>query len=125
MSDGYLDIPEELRAPFDCDPETLQKFGELQNLYKEQSQIDAELKELNQTIDEMPKLPHSIEFWLGSFDTGFKLSDFKKMFAINKQYQNLIDKRDKNGQKIKLFMIENVLQQIKEVNEMTQSKKDN
>jgi hypothetical protein len=50
--------------------------------------------------------------WIGSFRSNFKISDLTKIFKINKRYRTLMEERKSNGSKIKIFAIDNVLEQI-------------
>lgn len=92
------------------------KYLYIQSLYNTQLEIDKEIANLSAEIESMPKMPPSMEGWISSFSSEFKISHLGKIFKINKRYRELVEERKNNGTKIKLFAIDNVLDQIKEIN---------
>jgi hypothetical protein len=111
--DGYIDA-QTIENYTESETRDYKKFLYLQELYENQKRIDAEIAVLSSEIDGLPKLPESMDRWIGSFRSNFKISDLTKIFKINKKYRNLMEERRSNGRKIKIFAIENVLEQIKD-----------
>jgi len=99
--------------------EIVQKFFEMQELFDRQIQINKEISEINKEINNLPELPNNMDQWTDSipdFDTpSFKLSDFRKLFKINKKYNSLLENRDNNSQKIKILVIDNLIDRIKDI----------
>jgi hypothetical protein len=112
--DGYIDAQTIETSADDVESPDYKKYLYLQELYENQKRIDAEIAVLSSEIDGLPKLPESMDRWIGSFRSNFKISDLTKIFKINKKYRNLMEERRSNGRKIKIFAIENVLEQIKD-----------
>jgi hypothetical protein len=107
--DGYAS-----NATDNQDEINLQKYMHIQELYQNQQNIDKEISTLSLEIQKLPEMPRSMENWVSSFSSEFKLSDMKKIFNLNKRYKTLIENRKENGQKIKLFAIDNLIDQINE-----------
>lgn len=109
--DGYVEAESFTAA----EAENYKKYIYIRQLYDNQIRIDNEIAELSSEIDSMPQMPENMEAWIGSFRSNFKISDFTKIFKINKKYKKLIEERKNNGRKIKMFAIDNILDQINEV----------
>jgi hypothetical protein len=107
--DGYVD-GQSLENPNEA--ANYQKLLYIQELYEPQKKIDAEIATLSSEIESLPKMPASMDRWIGSFRSNFKISDLTKIFKINKRYRTLMEERKSNGSKIKIFAIDNVLEQI-------------
>ena len=96
-------------------PELRDKFHYIKALTDKQANINSEIQDLSQQIEELPLLPEDLDRWISSFETKFKMKDFQTVFKINKRYQKLLEERDSNKSKIKMFVIDNLLDQIKEL----------
>jgi len=107
--DGYADVQFLETA---TDTANYQKLLYIQQLYETQKRIDAEISALSSEIEALPKMPASMDRWIGSFRSNFKIPDLTKMLKINKRYRTLMEERRSNGSKIKIFAIDNVLEQI-------------
>ncbi len=118
--DGYADE----HSIESSDDINYQKLLYIQELYETQKRIDSEIASLSSEIETMPKMPPSIEGWVTSFRSNFKLTDLTKVFKINKKYRTLMEERKSNGRKIKMFAIDNVLEQIKETESQSTIKTD-
>lgn len=92
--------------------ENYNKLLYIQELYETQKKIDTEIATLSSEIELLPKMPTNMDGWIGSFRSNFKIPDLTKMLKINKRYRTLMEERKSNGSKIKIFAIENVLEQI-------------
>lgn len=99
--------------------EMMQKYLEMQNLFDAQVKINDEISTVSEEIITLPEVPQNIEKWTESLPdlnpNSFKLSHFKKMFKINKKYNSLIDLRNNNSQKIKILVIDNLIDRIKDI----------
>jgi hypothetical protein len=100
--------------------EATQKFMNMQKLFDKQVEINTELLDISEEIESLPEIPDNINDWTSSIqdcnpDKKFTLSDFKRMFKINKKYNVLLEERDKNAQKIKVLVIDNLLDRIKDL----------
>jgi len=97
--------------------ELLQKLTDMQELFNSQIEINKELTNVSVEIDSLPEMPDSLDSWVDSIpdinSENFKLSDYKKMFKMNKKYGDLIEKREHNSQKIKILVIDNIIDKIK------------
>lgn len=107
MSDGY-------------NPVLIEKFVDMQNLFEKQIKINTELSSIAKEIEGLPEIPDNIDRWLDSVqkitqDKSFTLSDFKKMFKINKEYNKLIEDRDENAHKIRVAVIDDLLLKIQDL----------
>jgi hypothetical protein len=105
VSDGY-------------NSEVIARFAELDKLCDKQENITKELTDLTDEMDNLPSIPESIDYWIDSVadpnsDDNFKMSDFSKMFKMNKKYNNLIEEKDKTSRKMKILVIDNLLDKIK------------
>jgi len=108
--DGYLQSEK-----LSFEKSMIDKYLYMQNLYDTQKGIDKEIESIALEMDNLPKLPKSMESWINSFSNNFKLSDFDKTFSLNKKYKKLIEERKSNSSKIKLFAIDNIIDQIEQV----------
>ena len=97
------------------DPILVERYLYLQSLNKAQENIDAEIHLISEELKNIPPMPRSVDRWINSMSSSFKLSDFDKTFSLNRRYKKLMEERKFNGSRIKLFAIENVLEMIKEV----------
>ena len=86
----------------------------LEELHQEQNQINQELGQLTEEIQTLPEMPVSLERWANSFSSDFKMADYSRMFFLRRRFRKLMDDRQSNGSKIRLFAIDAVLEQIKE-----------
>lgn len=106
MTDGYL-----------RQEELVKKYNDMQNLIANQMEINKELLVVSTEMGSLPEMPESLDKWVDSLSDldskNFKLSDFKKMFKISKKYNDLVERREQNSQKIKALVIDNLIDQIK------------
>lgn len=109
MTDGYIN------------ESILQKYSAMEDLLNHQSEVNKNISNLSKEISQLPELPRNLEEWTDSLsniyseDKTFKLSDFKRVFKINKEYCELIEKREKNLRQIKMLTIDSVIDRIKNV----------
>lgn len=96
------------------DPALVEKYLYLQILNKKQADIDDEIASISKEIKALPVVPKSIDRWINSVSSPFKISDFDRIFTLKRRYKKLMEERGYNGSKIKIFAIENVLEMIKE-----------
>lgn len=99
----------------DTNADNYKKYTYINELYETQLRIDKEISALSLEIENLPKVPLDIDKWVSSFCSNFKISDLNKICDINKKYKKLIEERKSNGSKIKLFAIDNIIDQISEV----------
>lgn len=97
------------------DQDNMHKYMYMQQLHKNQQKIDIDIENISKELQKLPDMPYSMDGWISSFQSNFKLSDFTKIFNLNKRYKNLLEDRKSNGSKIKIFAIENLIDQINEV----------
>lgn len=99
--------------------ELVQKYNDMQELFNSQVEINEEISNVSIEIGSLPEMPESLDSWLDSIpkinSPNFKLSDFKKMFKMNKKYNDLIERRDHNSQKIRILAIDNIIDKIKDL----------
>jgi hypothetical protein len=97
----------------------IQKFLELQELHDAQTKINSEIIDLSNEITTLPPIPENLEVWTDSLadinTNNFKLSDFKKMFKCNKEYNKLIEEKENNTLKLRIMAIDNLIDRIREV----------
>lgn len=118
IADGYQ--PNDILENIDQD--LLAKYTDIQNLYSEQQNIDQEIQTLSGEIEELPPMPRDLDYWIGSFNHPFTLQDYNHMFKIKKRYEQLMEKREDNRNKIKTFVIDGLLAQIKEIEDKKSNK---
>lgn len=92
----------------------------MEALLDDQDAINKELIDISNEIEIMPEIPYNIDHWLDSVpdmykDGEFRLADFKKMFKIQKKYNDLLEKRSNNITKIKVIVIDNLIDRIKDL----------
>lgn len=87
-------------------------------LYDDQIKL---LDNMDSVVSEMEKLPPldgGIEKWIDSLEdidnkNPFRLKDFSKLFKLNKSYEKLKEQKEINTSKIKLALIDSILERIK------------
>lgn len=98
--------------------EIIERFEVMQHLFDVQVHLNHEMARILAELDAMPEIP-DIDDWVESLpDTeskNFKLDDFKKMFEINRQYNALVEEKDITASKIKVIVIDNLLDRIKDI----------
>src|SRR5277367_4262400 len=85
--------------------EIIARFQELDKLCDKQEEINEEMVNLTDEIDNLPPIPGSIDEWVDSVadpssDDNFKMSDFSKMFKMNKRYNDLLEEKDNTTRKM-------------------------
>jgi hypothetical protein len=96
------------------------RLNNMEALLDDQDAINKELIDISNEIEVMPEIPYNIDRWLDSIpdmykDKDFTLTDFKKMFKIQKKYNELLEKRSNNTAKIKVIVIDNLIDRIKDL----------
>lgn len=104
----------EIKINTEVQENSSKKFEYLQTLYQYQQKIDEEISEISSEIKTIPQSPLNMDAWISSFSSKFKISDLSKMVKLTKRYKILMEERQINGSKMKLFAIDNLLEQIKE-----------
>lgn len=112
--DGYMG-PQLDNTINDIENKNYQKYLYIQELYTTQLKIDEEINALSDQLNKLPEMPKSIDRWANSFSSKVKISDIDKMTKLSKRYLDLIEDRKINGSKIKIFAIDNILDQINDV----------
>lgn len=84
----------------------------IQQLVENNDRINTALMLATKEIKTLPTLPASLDSWVGSFSTQFKLSHYQKMFHINRQVAFLLEEQEVNSRKLKIAIIDNVLDKI-------------
>jgi septation ring formation regulator EzrA len=99
--------------------ELLKKYQSVQELFNVQVEINDEISNINKEMSMLPEIPENLEDWTESLadleSENFKLADFKRMFKINKKYNDLVERRELNSLKIREFVIDNLIDRIKEI----------
>lgn len=95
----------------------IKKVIDMETLFNTQIKINEEISVITEEISNLPEIPVSIDKWIDSLSNidefNFKLEDFNKLFFINKKYNKLIEQRESNSLKIKILVIDNLLDRIK------------
>ena len=95
------------------------KVDDIHALFDKQLKINKEINDIADELDGLPDMPNDLEGWTVSIsDTEkreFKLSDFIKMSDISKKYTKLVEEKEINSSKLKVMLIDSVLDKIKEV----------
>ena len=95
------------------------KLDDIHSLFDKQIKINKEINAIADELDSLPEMPQDLEGWTVSIsDTDkreFKLSDFIKMSNISKKYTKLVEEKEINSSKLKIMLIDTVLEKIKEV----------
>jgi hypothetical protein len=91
------------------------RFIQIQSLVDNQVRINNAIFNILKEMDTLPKLPSNIDTWISSISDEFKLSDFSKMFKINKEMMSLIEEKEINAQKLKVAIIDNLIEKINKV----------
>jgi hypothetical protein len=94
------------------------KIKNIKELSDYQIKINNEISGLTKDLNSLKNVPENMELWmdqLTDFTKGdvFKLSDFTKMFKLTKQYDKLVEKQEQNASKIKVLVIDTLLDRIK------------
>lgn len=98
--------------------EVIARFDELDKLCDKQEKIDKEMIDITDEMDNLPPIPQSIDYWIDSVsdpssDENFSMADFSRMFKMNKRYNDLIEEKEKTSRKMKIVVIDNLLDKIK------------
>jgi ERCC4-related helicase len=103
---------------FDNNDEIVEKYLQMQELFDHQVKLSQELVEVSEELKTIPEMPKDLEKWIDSIPnekSKFKLTDYDKLFKISKRYNKLVEKREENSQKIKIFVIDNLIDRINEI----------
>lgn len=93
-------------------------YHNLQDLIKNQIKISKELIEASDELNSIPEMPKNLDKWIDSIPNDkskFKLADYSKLFKVGRKYNQLVEKQEANAGKLKVVMIEELLEKIKEV----------
>ena len=97
----------------------IEKMLHMQELCDYQIKINKELLDISTQINSLPDIPINLNAWSESLSdiesNSFKLSDFKKMFKFNKEYNNLVERRDLNSLKLRELVIDSLIDRIKDI----------
>lgn len=93
-------------------------FNGMKDLFEYQLKLNSEISSITNEMNKLPEMPDDMEAWIDCLsdidnENNFKLSDFNKIFKFNKQYNDLLDRRADNSQKIKVLVIDNLIERIK------------
>jgi hypothetical protein len=108
MIDGYSDANNVL----------VEKYEKMQELFDTQIKISKELVDVSEELKLVPDMPKDLEKWIDSIpneNSKFRLTDFNKLFKIGRKYEKLVEKRKENDQKIKILVIDNLIDRINEI----------
>lgn len=108
VMDGYSEIYEE----------TIEKYLQMQDLFDSQVRLNKELVEVSEELKSIPEMPQNLDEWIDSIPnekSKFKLADYDKLFKVSRKYTKITEKREENAQKIKVLVIDNLLDRIKEL----------
>lgn len=111
MSDGYQ---LELRKNSD---DVYIKLSELKQLVEDQEDINLKLADIMMELEGLPEIPQDLDAWINSLDDSdkrFKLKDYKLMLSGTKLYDKLLELREINVSKMKVFSIDYLISKINE-----------
>lgn len=95
---------------------SIERYEALRNLCEDQIKINKNISDASNRINSI-NIPENMNRWIDSLNdpstNNFKLSDLKQMFDINREYEKLIEMREKNASKIKSLVIDNLIDKIK------------
>lgn len=100
------------------DESMLQRVLEMNELCDKQVELTKELVSTSHELNTLPPMPKDLDKWIGSIPDGkseFKLAHFGRLFKIGRKYDKLVEESKENMQKIKLVMIDELLDKIKSV----------
>lgn len=102
------------------DTELGKKYLYMHSLINKQSELDKRMNGLLTIINDIPNIPNDLEVWVESITDidgyhSFKLSDFSRMFKVNKEYHSIMEERDKTNRLIKIAVIDNIIESIKNI----------
>ena len=106
--DGYIEVSDEI----------VEKYLKMQELFDHQVKLNKELVDISKELGEIPEMPENLEKWIDSIPnekSKFRLTDYDKLFKVSRKYNKLAEKRDENAQKIKVLVIDNLIDRINEI----------
>jgi hypothetical protein len=94
----------------------IDRFEAMQHLFDVQVHLNREMASILAELDAMPEIP-DLDAWISSVsdNKSFKLENFKRMFEINRQYNAIVEEKDKTASQIKVIVIDNLLDRIKDL----------
>lgn len=96
--------------------EETNRFIDMQNLCDKQLAINEQISAASKELNAIPKMPNDFERWIDGLSDldapKFTLSDFSKVFDINKRYNDLVEQREINSHKMKALVIDNIIDRI-------------
>jgi len=106
--DGYTEVSDEI----------VEKYLKMQELFDHQVNLNKELVDISKELSEIPEMPENLDKWIDSIPnekSKFKLTDYNRLFKVSKKYNQLAEKREENAQKIKVLVIDNLIDRINEI----------
>jgi hypothetical protein len=100
------------------DEQIVQRYLEMVELYDRQTTLNKELLQTANDLNKLPSMPKDLDKWIDSIPnekSNFKLADYGKIFKVGRKYDKLVEEREHNMQKIKVLMIDNLIEKIREV----------
>lgn len=89
------------------------------DLILEQTRIIQRMAAIDREVENLPQLPPDMGSWIESIpditnpsNERFKVSDLKKLTKLNKEYNKLKERDEEMRAKIKLYMIDSVLDSL-------------
>lgn len=97
--------------------------SEIIDLVLEQTKIIQRMSDIDLELEQLPKLPKDLGGWIESLPDisysntqRFKVSDFKKISKLNKEYEKLKEKEFQTRTKLRVLLIDDVLGSIEGLN---------
>lgn len=106
--DGYTEVSDDI----------IEKYLKMQDLFDHQVKLNKELVDISKELNEIPEMPENLEKWIDSIPnekSKFRLTDYNRLFKVSKKYNQLAEKREENAQKIKVLVIDNLIDRINEI----------
>jgi septation ring formation regulator EzrA len=99
--------------------EIVERYFRMEDLFNKQIELNDEISNITDEINSIPDFPYDLDKWIDGLSDidkkGFGLVEFKKLFAINKKYEKLVEEREINTAKMKELVVDNLLDRIKEI----------
>jgi hypothetical protein len=96
--------------------DTSSRLNQFKLYSNNQLKVNTRLKEIAVEIAALPKIPKSMDEWIGSWSDpaikSFGMDTFSKHLKIKKEYAELADNADTNLREMKILAIEDLLDKI-------------
>ena len=92
------------------------RYVSMKELIDKQIKLNDNISSVSKQLNTLPEIPVDMNEWIESLsesDQDFKLKHFKILFKKSKEYNKLLEEKEKNSQKIKIVVIDNLIEQIK------------